>query len=82
MIKYFCDICNTDTTENPKVATADFGNGVFCLCNSCFPKFKNAKESLYDEYSESYSTLNSEYVTDLKNAILNNVDPEPIWDNP
>lgn len=81
MIKYYCDICETESTH-PKVGALDFNRGVIHLCDNCYPKFKKAKENLYDTYSFSYSTLDTAYLNALKNEILNNVDPEPIWDDP
>lgn len=81
MIKYFCDICNLESNE-PKVGALDFNRGIIHLCDNCFPKFKGAKESLYETYSSSYTTLDTNYLNALKNEILNNVDPEPEWENP
>lgn len=81
MIKYYCDICETESTH-PKVGALDFNRGIIHLCDNCYPKFKPAKESIHDTYQLSYSSLDTAYITDLKDEILTNVDPEPDWDDP
>ena len=83
MIKYYCDICETELQHTEvKVGGLDFNRGVLHLCDSCFKKFDSAKASLFSEYQASYSALDTSYLADLKSAILTNVDPEPIWDDP
>lgn len=81
MIKYYCNICNNEILNEVHTGSLDFTKEVIHLCDTCYPKFKEAKESIYSEYSTRYNTLNSDYLTDLKNIILNDVDPEPVWED-
>ena len=83
MIKYYCDICDTELEDNNiKVRSLDFTGRIVHLCNSCYPKFKEAKESIFAEYKTRYDELNADYLDDLKDEILNDVDPEPVWEEP
>lgn len=81
MIKYFCDICEDEITAgDEKIGVLDFTNRFLNLCPSCKSKFKEAKASIYDEYKTAYDNLNAEYLQDLKDEILTNVEPDPEYD--
>ena len=76
MIKYYCDICENEISQGnqivgSKVGTLDFSNKVVQLCDSCSLKFKEAKESIHDEYETKYLELDEDYLDDLKDEILN-----------
>lgn len=71
MKRYFCDICNTSITPKTLyVDHLDFFNKNVDLCNSCFKKFKGAKEEIYDSYETSYNNLEEDYIDSLKEIIL------------
>ena len=55
MIKYICDICESEITSEGeseviglRLGALDFTNKVLHLCDSCHAGFKEAKESLYN----------------------------------
>ena len=71
MRRYFCDICGVSLTPKTLyVDHLDFFNNNLDLCNSCFKKFKGAKEQIYDTYETSYNNLKADYIDDLKDIIL------------
>lgn len=81
MIKYFCDICDDEIPSgDEKIGVLDFTNRFLNLCPTCKSKFKEAKATLYNEYKVKYEVLDTEYLNKLKQAILTNVDPEPVWE--
>ena len=87
MLKYYCNICDSEIEVGEvKTGKLDFSgvnpmNDLLILCPSCEYKFKGAKASIYNSYKTQYETLDEAYLTDLKNAILNNVNPEPIFED-
>lgn len=81
MIKYYCNICNNEILNEVHTGSLDFTKEVIHLCSTCYPKFDGAKESIYSEYNTRYNTFKSDYLTDLRNIILNDVDPEPVWED-
>ena len=81
MIKYYCDICENEIEEGEqKIGVLDFTNRFINLCPSCKQHFNGAKASIYESYKTQYETLNESYFETLQGRILNNVDPEPVWE--
>lgn len=71
MRKYYCDVCNTEISQNGVyVDSLDFGRGNVELCNSCYNRFKGAKLEVYATYSQAYASLDDDYFDDIKEIIL------------
>lgn len=82
MIKYYCDICNEEIQNDiPKVGALDFGNGILQLCNTCYPKFSEAKSTEYPNFSLRYNALNQEYKQAIIDDITTDVDPAPVGED-
>lgn len=88
MIKYICDICNSEIQSSGtseliglSLGTLDFTNEVIHLCSTCYPKFNPAKSIEYANFSSRYNALNQEYKQAIITDITTNVDPEPDWED-
>lgn len=89
MIKYICDICNSEiqSSGNPELIglrlnSLDFTNKVVHLCETCYEKFDEAKKHYYDEYKTRYDELNADYLEDITSYIEGNESesPSPVWE--
>ena len=69
MIKYFCDICKSDTTGNVYVKNLNFNFGMLHLCNICYPKVIEGENELFETYSPQYEGLRDNYIQALKNYV-------------
>lgn len=82
MIKYYCDICNTEIQNDiPKAGSLDFGNGFLHLCNTCYPKFNEAKSIEYANFSSRYNALDQEYKQAIIDDITTDVDPDSVGED-
>lgn len=57
MIKYICDHCGAESTENnlmQVVTSAHLEGKKYCLCKECFKKYDDLETKCY---SEMYDTL-------------------------